>query len=81
MKVPSGFAWYLKTCDTQVFAFEGMNQPASLNVIVPFGCSVKSITCVPCEYQPMKIRFWPGICWNTCAVQNEACAPVRIGAR
>ncbi len=29
----------------------------------------------------MKIRFCPGICWNTWAVQIVACAPVRTVAR
>ena len=43
--------------------------------------STKSITCAPCEYQPMKIRFWPGICWKTWAVQVVASTPVRGVAR
>ena len=43
----------------------GMNHPALLNSTVPSACSTKSTTCVPCVYQPMKIRFWPGTCWNT----------------
>ena len=29
----------------------------------------------------MKIRFWPGMIWKTCAVQRLACGPVRIGIR
>ncbi len=34
-----------------------------------------------CTLRPMKIRFWPGICWSTCAVHSDACGCVRIGAR
>jgi hypothetical protein len=52
-----------------------------LKSTVPSGFSVKSTTCVPWEYQPMKIRFWPGICWKTCAVQTFACGSVSIAVR
>ena len=71
----------LKMAEVQVLAFSGVKNPASLKSIVPSGFSSKSTTWVPCEYQPMKIRFWPGICWNTWAVQNEPCGPVRTWAR
>ena len=58
-----------------------MNQPASLKSSVPSRFSVKSITCVPCEYQAMKIRFWPGIWCITWAVQAVTCGFVRTWAR
>jgi hypothetical protein len=64
-----------------VLAFSGISQPASSSLTVPSRRSVKSTTWVPCEYQPMKIRFCPGTCWNTCAVHRLACGWVRIGAR
>ena len=79
--MPSGLSSALKTCETHSLAFSGMKKPASAKRTVPSGFSTKSITCVPCEYQPMKIRFSPGICWKTCAVQTVARGWVRIGAR
>ena len=69
---PSAFVSALKIADDHWFAFSGVNHPACLKSTVPSGFSTKSITCVPCEYQAMKIRFSPGIWWNTCAVQTVA---------
>ncbi len=59
-----------------------MKKPARLNSKVPSGFSKKSITWVPCVYQPMKIRFCPGTCCMTCAVQKvpSGCS-VSIGVR
>ena len=68
-------------CETQVLAFSGISHPAVWYRIVPLASSTKSITWVPWEYQPMKIRFSRGICWKTCEVQTTACALVRTGAR
>ena len=73
--------WALKIAETHWFDPSGMNQPAVLKSIVPLAFSVKSTTCVPCEYQAMKIRFWPGICCITCDVQTDACGIVRMFAR
>src|SRR3712207_7254186 len=78
---PSRLRCALNTADVHVLAFVGMNHAASRKSTVPFAFSVKSTTCVPCEYQPMKIRFWPGICCITCAVHSDGCGAVRIGAR
>ena len=58
-----------------------MKKPASSKRIVPLPSSTKLITCVPCEYHDMKIRFWPGTWWKTWAVHSEACGWVRTGTR